>query len=113
LTFPDLHLSTLNSTFAYSHPFFEVDGHPLIDFQQCSELAEQIDSLVQFSPPRNHRTRQDALAFVEYSLRSSTYNDDSEARGAELAEEEQSMLKHRTRLRAFGIQWPLQRRKWK
>jgi hypothetical protein len=92
-----------------------MDGHDLVDFKLCSELAEQIDCLAQFTPPRSHGTRQDVLAFVEYSLKSSTSNDvlraKSEARSAELAGEEQSMLEHRARMRSLGIPWSPQRRK--
>jgi len=111
----DPHLSTLNVTFAHSDPIVEVDGRPLIDFWQCRELAEQIDYLIQFSPPRCPGTRQDVLAFVEYSLKSSTGDSASrgaaEARSAKLAGEERLMLEHRARMRSLGIPWSPQRRK--
>src|ERR1700678_3872011 len=92
LAHSDLHLSALNSSFAHSNPIVEVDGHPLIDFKQCSKIAEQIDTLVQYSPPRTrHRTRPDLLAYVEYSLKSSRSDDVLrvvEERSARLADEE-------------------------
>ncbi|KAI0295804.1 hypothetical protein BC826DRAFT_272338 [Russula brevipes] len=99
----DPHLSSLNSTFARCNPIVEVDGRPLIDFKVCSELAEQINTLVQFSPPSvRDAARPDVLAYVEYSLESSTGDEilrDAEARSAELAAEEQSLLEHRARMR--------------
>lgn len=92
-----------------------MDGRPLIDFWRCRELAEQIDSLVQFSPPHCPGTRQDVLEFVEFSLKSSTGNSasraDAEARGAKLAGEERLMLEHRARMRSLGIPWSPQRRR--
>ena len=70
-----------------------MDGHPLIDFKQFSELAEQVDSIVQYTPPHiEHATHQDVLEYVEYSLQSSTIGYASrasmEALGAKLALEE-------------------------
>jgi hypothetical protein len=66
----------LNSSLAHSNPIVELDGHHLIDFKQCSEVAEQIDSLVQYSPPSTHdTTRSDVLANVEYSLKSRSGDD--------------------------------------
>ncbi|KAH9029102.1 hypothetical protein EDB85DRAFT_1555024 [Lactarius pseudohatsudake] len=50
------HLASLNSTFVQSNPIMEVDGHALIEFKLLSELAEQVESIVQFTPP-SHRTR--------------------------------------------------------
>jgi len=92
LAHADLHLSTLNSSFAHSNPIVEVDGHPLIDFKHCSEIADQIDSLVQFSPPRAYgATRPDLLAYVEYCLESSRGDDvlrNAEERSVLLADEE-------------------------
>jgi len=71
-TLADPHLSTLNSTFAHSDPIVEVDGHYLIDFKLCSELAEQIDSIAEYSPPPvSSEIRQDVLEYVEYNLQSS------------------------------------------
>lgn len=71
-TFADPYLTTLNSTFAHSDPTVEVDGHHLIDFKRCSELAEQIDSITEYSPPPvNSDIRQDVLEYVEYHLQSS------------------------------------------
>ena len=67
-----------------------MDGHPLIDFKQCSEVAEQIEALVQYSPTHN-TTRSDVLAYVEYSLKSSNGDDARravEGRSANLAIEE-------------------------
>jgi len=92
----DLHLSGLNLTFALSNPIVEVDGHPLIDFKQCSEVAEQIEALVRYSPRTPNTTRPDVLAYVEYSLESSN-NDDArraaEERSADLASEEETLLR--------------------
>ena len=69
LTFADPYLSTLNSTFAHSEPTIEVDGHYLIDFKRCSELAEQINSIIEYSPPPvSPDIRQDVLEYVEYHL---------------------------------------------
>ncbi|KAI0255388.1 ras guanine nucleotide exchange factor domain-containing protein [Lactifluus subvellereus] len=111
----DPHLSSLNVTFAHPNPIVAVDEHPLIDFWQCRELADQIDSLIRFSPPRCPGTRQDVLAFVEYSLKSITSDSASraaaDARSAKLAGEERLMLEHRARMRSLGIPWSPQRRK--
>jgi hypothetical protein len=99
----DPHLSSLNSTLAHCNPIVEVDGRPLIDFKVCSELAEQINTLVQYSPPSiRDAARPEVLAYVEYSLESSAGDDiqrDTEARSAELAIEERSLLEHRARMR--------------
>jgi len=116
LTHADLHLSALNSSFAYSNPIVEVDGHPLIDFKYCSEIAEQIDSLVQYSPPRTHNTmRPDLLAYVEYSLKSSRSDDvlrNAENRSARLAEEERVFDAQRKKMKGLGFPWtPPRRRK--
>ncbi|KAH9967848.1 hypothetical protein BC827DRAFT_1263627 [Russula dissimulans] len=103
----DPHLTYLNLTFARSNPIVEVDGHPLIEFKQCSALAEQIDTLVQFSPPHTrHGTRTDVLAYVEYSLKSSASDDcmrTAEARSTKLASDERFMVDHHRRMRALGI----------
>src|SRR6266566_693401 len=92
LAHADLHISTLNSSFVHSNPIVEVDGHPLIDFKYCSKIAEQIDFLVQYSPPRTHHTtRPNLLAYVEYSLKSRHSGDmlrNAGERSARLASEE-------------------------
>jgi len=102
----DPHLTSLNSIFVRSDLIVQSDQHALIQFKQCTPLAEEIDSLAQFSPPHTrHRTRSDVLAYVEYSLKLGT-NDDSmrtEARIAKLTREEQSRDDHQKRLRALGI----------
>jgi hypothetical protein len=115
LTWADLHLSTLNSSFVQSNPIVEVDGHYLIDFQQCSKVAEQIEALVQYSPPRTRNTtRPDVLEYVEYSLKSSNGDNVMHAineRSAKLAGEERSFLEHRKRMQALGFPWSPPRRK--
>ena len=68
-----------------------MDGHPLIDFKQCSEVAEQIEVLVQYSPCTPDTARPDVLAYVEYSLKSSDGGDtqrSAEERSVDLAIEE-------------------------
>ncbi|KAH9039390.1 hypothetical protein EDB84DRAFT_1436992 [Lactarius hengduanensis] len=112
----DPHLASLNSTFVQSNPIMEVDGHTLIDFKLLSELAEQVESIVQFTPPRiEHATRQDVLAYIEYSLKSITTGDASHAStdvlSAQLALDERKMLEHRARMRSLGIPWSPPRRK--
>ncbi|KAI0303378.1 hypothetical protein B0F90DRAFT_1816199 [Multifurca ochricompacta] len=114
----DPHLSALDSTFVRSNLIMEVDGHPLIDFKHCSELAEQIDSVTQYTSPRiDHTTRQDVLAYVEYSLKSNTIDEAAikaqiATLSAKLAKEEQLMLEHRARMRSLGMPWsPPQRRR--
>jgi hypothetical protein len=115
LAHADLHLSILNSSFARSNPIVEVDGHPLIDFKYCSKIAEQIDSLVQYSPPRTHHaTRPDLLAYVEYSLKSSRSDDlrNVEERSARLADEERVFDAQRKKMMGLGFPWsPPRRRK--
>jgi hypothetical protein len=100
------HLSALRSTLARSDIVFEVDGHELIDFKLCSELAEQIDSVTRYSPPLVHaETRQDVLEYVGYKLQSSTADKLEvavEARSAALAEEEWSMVEQQKRTQAHG-----------
>jgi hypothetical protein len=114
-TFADRHLSTLNSRFAHSNPIVEVDGHPLIDFKQCSEIAEQIKSLVQYSPSRTHHTAQpDVLAYVEYSLKSNSGDDAvraAEERSANLVVEERKLFERREKMRILGLAWSPTRRK--
>jgi hypothetical protein len=103
------HLSILKSTFEHFNPIVEVDGHPLIDFRLCRELAEQIDTLVEYSTPRvDSETRRDVLEYVEYNIQSSLADNAAsgvEARGAELAREEQAMLTQRERAQALGRPW--------
>jgi hypothetical protein len=116
LAHTDPHLSTLNSSFAHSDPIVEVDGHHLIDFKYCSKMAEQIDSLVQYSPPRTHHTtRPDLLAYVEYSLKSRRSDDvlrNAEKRSARLVDEERRLDAWRNKLRSLGLAWsPPRRRK--
>jgi len=66
-------------------------AHPPIYFKQCSGLAEQIDSLVQFSPPDIcHASRPDVLTYVEYSLNDSMRT--AEARSSKLVGEERSSV---------------------
>jgi hypothetical protein len=116
LAHADLHLSTLNSSFAHSNPIVEVDGHPLIDFKHCSTIAEQIDTLVQYSPPRTrHTTRSDLMTYVEASLKSSRGGDvlrDTEKRSARLADEERVFHAQRKKMIGLGFPWsPPRRRK--
>ena len=115
LAHADLHLSTLNSTFAHSNPIVEVDGHPLLDFKLCGKIAEQIDSLVQYSPPRTrHTMRPDLLPYVEYSLKSCRGGDvlrDAEERGARLADEELVFDAQRKKMISLGFRWSPPRRK--
>ena len=114
LIFAECHLATLNLTFSHSDPIVQVEGHPLIDFKQCSEVAEVIDSLVQFSPAHDNKLRKGSvLDFVEYSLRSSICKDPqvAETRSTELGGQEKVMVEHRARMRALGIPWSPQRRK--
>jgi len=48
-----------------------VEGRYLINFKLCYELAEQIDSITQYSPPDvRSEARQDVLEYVEYNLQS-------------------------------------------
>ena len=94
----------------------EVDGHPLIDFKLFGELAEQVNTIVQYTPPSlESATRQDVLAYVQYSLKSSTGSGDSHVSmtelGAKRALEESRMLETRERLRSLGLPWSPPRRK--
>jgi hypothetical protein len=92
-----------------------VDGHPLIDLKHCSEIAEQIDTLVQYSPPRTRPTLPDLLAYVEYSLKSSRSDDVlrvAEERSARLADEERVFHAQRKKMLELGFAWsPPRRRK--
>src|SRR6266404_89345 len=112
----DPFLTSLNSTFVQSNLIMELDSHPLVDFKLLSELAAQVDSIVQYTPPRfENATRQDVLAYVEYSLKLLTMDDVSqvstEAISARLAQEERKMFEHRGRMRSLGIPWSPQHRK--
>jgi len=102
-------LTSLNSTFAHSDPIVEMDGHPLIDFKQCVLLAEQIDSLAQYSPPRiRNAPRPEVSSYVEYSLKSSVGNDvlrDLEARKSKLVVEERALLDRREKMKLLGMVW--------
>ena len=79
-------------------------------------MAEQIDTLVQYSPPRLHRiTRPDLLAYVEYSLRSRCGDDvlrSAEERSARLADEERAFDVQRKKMISLLFPWsPPRRRK--
>jgi hypothetical protein len=86
-----------------------MDGHPLIDFKQCILLAEQVDALVQYSPPRiRNSTRPEVLSYVEYSLKSCVHSDvlrDIEARSSKLVVEERALLDRREKMRLLGMPW--------
>jgi len=103
----DIHLSVLNSSFALSNPIVLVDGHPLIVFKHCSEIAEQIESLVEYSPPRTrHTLRPDVLAYVEYGLKSSRDENvlpNAEERSVRLAREEKEISSRRENMRGLGF----------
>ena len=90
-------------------------GHPLIDFKYCSEIAEQIDTLVQYSPRHTRQiTRPDVLAYVEYSLKTSRSDDlrNVEERSARLADEERVFDAQRKKMMGLGFPWsPPRRRK--
>jgi hypothetical protein len=111
----DPHLSLLNRTFVQSNPIMEVDGHPLVDFKLFSELADQVNEIVQYTPPRIEHARQDVLAHVEFSLRSNIKDENLDASmkalGAKRALEEGRMLETRERLRSLGLPWSPPRRK--
>jgi len=102
-------LTSLNSTFARSDPIVEMDGHPLIDFKQCVLLADQIDSLAQYTPPRMpNPPRPEVSSYVEYSLKSSVGNDvlrGLEARSSKLVVEERALLDRREKMRLLGMVW--------
>jgi hypothetical protein len=108
-TFADPHLSTLDSTFAHSDPIVEVDGHYLVNFKLCSELAEQIDSVAGYSPPPvSSKIRQDVLEYVEYNLHSSLTTKASCAavvRSARPAGKERSVLTKREMKKSLGESW--------
>jgi hypothetical protein len=100
--------------FVQSTPIIEVDGHPLIDFKLLSELAEQVNTIVQYTPPRIE-PRQDVLAYAEYSLKSSPRGETFHASVNDLstkrAQEESRMFETRERLRSLGLPWSPPRRK--
>ncbi|KAF8273843.1 hypothetical protein EI94DRAFT_1715048 [Lactarius quietus] len=104
----DPHLTSLNSIFVQSNPIMDMDGHPMIDFKLLSELAWQVDTIVQYTPPRiGHAARQDVLAYVEYKLKSSSSDDASPTSmndlGAKWTLEESKMLDTRERLNSIGL----------
>ena len=116
LAHAELHLTTLNSSFVHSNLIVEVDGRPLIDFKLCGKLAEQIDTLVEYSPPLvRQTTRPEVLAYVEYSLKSRLGDDTlryAEERSARLAGEERQFGVRLRRMRTLGFPWsPPSRRK--
>ena len=93
-----------------------MDGHPLVDFKLFGELADQVNDIVQYSPPRiEHTTRQDVLAYVEYSLMSHMKDDTLTPSINDLstkrALEESKMLERRDRLLSLGLPWSPPRRK--
>jgi hypothetical protein len=107
VTIADPLLFSLDATFARSDPILEVDGHLLIDFKLCIKLAEQIDSLVRYSPPRV-RPPPNVLSYVEFSLKSCASDDALrivEARSARLVKEEQALLDRRGRAWLLGMPW--------
>ena len=94
----------------------EADGHPLVDFKLFGELADQVNEIVQYTPPRiEHTTRQDVLAHVESSLKSHIKDDaltpSIDDLSAKRALEESKMLGARERLRSLGLPWLPPRRK--
>ena len=79
-------------------------------------MAEQIDALVQYSPPgTGHITRPDVLAYVEYGLESSCGDDvlrSVEERSARLADEERGFDVQRKKMISLLFPWsPPRRRK--
>ena len=93
----------------------EVDGHTFVDFILFSELAEQVNDIVQYTPPRiEHATRQDVLAHVEYSLwshiKDDTLTPSIDELSAKRALEESKMLETQERLRSLGLPWSPPRR---
>jgi hypothetical protein len=105
-TFADPYLSILNTTFAHSNPIVEVDGHYLMDFKQCRELAEQINSITEYSPPPvSAEIRQDVLEYVEYNLQQSLAVKASSAavvRSPRLARKERSTITRRETKKSTG-----------
>ena len=112
----DPHLSLLNTTFVQFNPIVEVDGRPMVDFKQFSELADQVNEIAQYTSPRTeHVTRPDVLAYVEYSLKSNMKDDTLTPSindlGAKRALEESKMLETRERLHSLMLPWSPPRRK--
>ena len=94
----------------------EVDGHILVDFKLFGELADQVNEIVQYTPPRiDLASRQDLLAHIEYSLKSHMFDDTLTPSinnlGAKRALEESKMLKTRERFRSLMLPWSPPRRK--
>ena len=91
-----------------------MDGHPLIELKHCNEMAEQINSLVQYSPPQTRdTTRPDLLAYVEYSLKTCLGDDvmrDAKERSARLASEERKFYAQRKKMMGLGFPWSPPRR---
>ena len=91
-----------------------MDGHPLIELKHCNEIAEQINSLVQYSPPQTRDiTRPDLLAYVEYGLKCCRGDDvmrDAEERSARLASEERKFYAQRKKMMGLGFPWSPPRR---
>ena len=94
-----------------------MEGHPLIDFKLLSELAEQVNTIVQYTSPRiEPAMRQDVLAYVEWSLKSSPSGENLHTESinnlsTKRAREESGMLETREKLRSLGLPWsPLQRK---
>lgn len=96
--------------FVHSRLNFGVDGHTLSDFRKCIRLAEQIDSLVGYLPPRVHNaTRPEVLAYVEYGLKSCVGDEvlrDAEVRSAELVGEELAILDCQKKMRLLKSNSP-------
>ena len=85
-------------------------GLHLVDFKLFAELADQVNEIVQYTPPHiEHTTRQDVLAHVEYSLKSHITDDTLTPSindlSAKRALEESKMLGTRERLRSLGLPW--------
>ena len=91
----------------------EVDGHHLVDFKLFGELAERVNDIVQYTPPRvEHATHPDVLAYVEYSIKLRAQDDTSiNDLSARRIREESKMLETRDRLLSLGLPWSPPRRK--
>lgn len=102
------HLNHLKSTFVQ---LTKVDG-PL-SIERFSELAEQVDLIVRYTPPRiEHATPLNVLAYVEDSLVPSTNGDTrTEDRSDKLASKERQMFAERKRRLSLGFPWSPPRRK--
>jgi hypothetical protein len=77
-------------------------------------MAEQINSLVQYSPPQTRdTTRPDLLAYVEYSLKTCRGDNvlpGAEERSARLASEERVFYAERKKMMELGFPWSPSRR---